>query len=380
MKNLFIVLLFAIALPYSGKAQGVFVNYDVDSTIFDIGAPLKLWLDFLGTKDDSTGAQYWNQAEVEKYGEDSYFLLEKQLNFGTDNYLYLFSYATINVVRIVEVGDYFKITSMLDFSTDERPGNIQCLFNVFAGMDQGKLKLFNALAINTQHYLSNTTVGFIRFHYPKYHKFDYELAQKQTDFLVAFSREFGVEPDTVDYYFADTKEEVERMKGFDFVAGGSGQEIPTGIADAINRIVYCSGAAEYYPHEIIHVLLYGKYNNCHGWINEGMATYFGMSRGKPLDWHLEKTAKYLSEHQEIDLTNMLELITLDEYTGYRYALGGLVVQQAFEKGGYDLVKTLLNAGKTSAEFYEALEKHLGWKKDQLNTVIRDLLQKRYGEK
>ena len=197
--------------------------------------------------------------------------------------------------------------------------------------------------------------------------------KKQVDYLRAFSRHFRVPLDTIDYYFAETTAEIQRIKGFDFVVGDNGAQIPSGKADTKNRIVYSSGLAEYYPHEFIHILINPHFPNCHLWINEGVATYFGMSRGKDLDWHLERLKTHLTSHPDINLNEMLKLRSLDEYTDYRYVLGGLIVKLAYEKGGYPLVKTLLEAGKTDDEFYQAIELHLGLKKATLNKQIRDLL-------
>jgi len=244
-------------------------------------------------------------------------------------------------------------------------------------MENGKLKLFNPLEINTKLNFKSTTIGYIKYHYPKFHKFNYELAKKQSDYLFELSNKFKVDIDTVDYYFSNTNSELLEVRGFDFLIGNSGEKIPSGRADPANRIVYASGIGEYYPHELIHFLLNPKFPNCHLWINEGVATYFGMSRGKELDWHLRKVNKYLIEHPEINLSEMLRLKTLDQYTDYRYVLGGWIIKKAFEKGGYELVKKMMNSGKTKIDFYNAIEKHLGIKQHDLNNKIRKELSKEY---
>jgi hypothetical protein len=74
---------------------------------------------------------------------------------------------------------------------------------------------------------------------------------------------------------------------------------------------------------------------------------------------------------------MLELKTLDQYTDYRYVLGGLIIKKAFEKGSYELVKKMLNAGKEDTDFYGAIEKYLGIKRQDLNTIIRQELKEKY---
>jgi hypothetical protein len=40
---------------------------------------------------------------------------------------------------------------------------------------------------------------------------------------------------------------------------------------------------------------------------------------------------HLVKHSKIDLNNMLELRSLDQYTDYRYALGDFIMREAFKK-------------------------------------------------
>ncbi len=75
------------------------------------------------------------------------------------------------------------------------------------------------------------------------------MAQKQSDFITKFAKNFDVQPDTVQYYFGSNHEELDNIKGLDFITGNSGEQWPFGKADAANKIVYSSGLGEYYPHE-----------------------------------------------------------------------------------------------------------------------------------
>ena len=376
MNRILIIVLISFPI-FTSFGQSVIVNYDIDTNVFKVSEPLNLWLDFLNTKDDSLGSKFWNSQEVKKYGKTSYFLIEKELQFGMDNYLKLLSYSDIKVLSIKKIEDYFKITSIMEFKPKEKASNVNYIFHVYAGMENGKLKLFNPLEINTRLNFKSTTIGYIKYHYPKFHIFNYKLAKKQSDYLFELSNKFKVGIDTVDYYFANTNTDLLKVRGFDFLIGNSGEEIPSGKADPKNRIVYASGTGEYYPHELIHFLLNPQFPNCHLWINEGVATYFGMSRGKELDWHLRKLNKHLLEHPEINLDNMLELKTLDQWTEYRYVLGGWVIKKVFEKGSYELVKKMMNAGKGNADFYCAIEEYLGINRKDLNNVIRQELKEKY---
>lgn len=373
------LFIFPILVLFSlqSSSQGVQVNFDIDTNVYKVGKPLELWLNFLEADHDTAGAQYWNSAEVERYGKDSYFLIEKEANYGTDNFLRLISYVNLKVLSIREAGEYFKITSLMEFPTKDSTSQVQYIFHVYAGKENGELRLFNALPVNTEMWLEERKVGYVRYHYPRHHTFDLELAQKQSNFLEKFSKDFGVPIDSIDYYFAPTLAGIQRIKGFDFVFGDNGQQLPSGKADPANRIVYSAGTGEYYPHEFIHILLNPHHQNAHTWAHEGVATYFGMSRGKPLDWHLSRLKAHLADHPEINLDSMLSLRTMDQYTDYRYVLGGWVARQVLKKGSIPLLKELLQSGKSDEEYYAAVERLLGIRQSQLDEVIREDLERNY---
>jgi hypothetical protein len=361
----------------NAHAQNRFINYDIDTNISNISAPLKLWIDFLETEDDSLGSEYWNKKAVSKLGVDSYFLLENELQFGTDNYLkFIGKYCRIKVLRVNKVKEYYKITSLMEFAEQGEKSNVQYIFHVYAGREDNEWKLFNPLPINTQFNLQKQTVGIVNYYLPKYQKFDEEGAIKQSEFLADFAKNMGVEMDTMNFYYANSRSEILVIKGLDFSIGMSGEERATGKVYNVNTIL-CNGTGAYYPHELIHLLLNPNYPKCHWWINEGVATYFGMSAGKPLNWHLRKLNTHLQAHPEIDLNNLLSLRNLDSFTDYRYVLGGLLVQLSFEKNGYDGVKRLMSGGKSNDDFYHVIETELGVKKEDLNMFIRSYLKEHY---
>ncbi len=366
--------LFLVNIIY---CQTIFINYDIDTTRPSIAHPLKCWIDFLNTKDDSLGARYWNKEEVKQYGYNSYFLLESHLDFGSPNLLQVLGYSSIKVLSVIQQPDYYKITSQMEFKPNGNRSNIQYIFSVYAKAKGTEFKLYNALTVHSALHLNHSTLGFVEYYYPKSHRFNKELAQQQDELLLSLCKNLELQPTTVRYYFADTQEEINRIKGFDFIIGSSGEQLPSGIADPDHHIVYSSGLYENYPHEIIHVLLRKKYPQLHYWFDEGVATCFGQSRGKDLDWHLQKVNTYLKAHPEVDLNQLLTLRNLDGSTGFKYALGGFLIQYAKEKGGFDLIKKLLLSGETDEQFYEALKNLLGIAPDQINNFIRTELAKRY---
>ena len=94
---------------------------------------------FLETKDDSLGSQYWNNKEVKTYGMTNYCLIENELEFGFPNYLQLLSYATVKVLSIKQNGEYYKITSLMEFDPNDslKLSTINYIFHVYAGYENG---------------------------------------------------------------------------------------------------------------------------------------------------------------------------------------------------------------------------------------------------
>ena len=291
-----------------------------------------------------------------------------------DNFLQLLGYSDLTVLSIRQVGAYHKITNIMEFPSDTGSRKIMYVFHLYAGRDlNGDLCLYNPLPINSKLLLNSTRVEPITYYYPKDHTFNPELAKKQSDFVVGFAQQYDLPLPEIDYYFAPSQEEINRIRGFDFLIGDNAKQYPSGKADHTDNKVYVSGLDEYYPHELIHILVNPHYPNCHLWINEGLATYYGLSRGKTLVWHIRRLSQFVEENPDVDFTDMLQLKTLDQQTDFRYVLGGIIIREADNLGGVDQIKRLLEGGKSEADFYATLERELDWKRENLNQIIRDRL-------
>ena len=374
MKNILILFLFSITTIFYSTFADVEVNYDINTDVFKVEEPLNVWLKFLNTRDDETGSKYWNSEEVEKYGNDSYFILENELSFGNDNFLQMLGYMNVSVIRVNKVSDYFKITSIASFASETDTSNINYIFYIYAKKINGVFKLFNALKVNSELLLESEKIDFITYYYPKSHEFDLDLAQKQNQLIKEIRDGMGIPLGEYKYYFANSREEIMNIKGLYFIIGNSGNEIPSGIADVKNNITFSSGLGEYYPHELIHLLINPKFPDTHNWILEGFATYFGMSRGIKLETHINKLSDHLKLNPKINLSKMLELKSLDQYTDYRYVLGGYIIEKAFNKGGFEYLNQILSKTKSDDDFYETVAEVLEIERNEINSFIREDLR------
>lgn len=389
MKFLSIVFFFlSFLFGIEVVAQSQTFNSDSEPKVRpSIKPAYELWSSFLKSKADSIGAAYWNKEELKNYGSQDYFLIEKVFDFGFGDLLYFWNkHAHIHTFSISENDGLFKIKAGMYFnkksktdSTKTEP-NYMYLFHVYAKEEQGRLKLFNAFEINKVKNCEYREEGFIKYYFPKGTYFERQDAIRQNNFLVQLCAEYGVTPDTVEYVYANSQEALNRINGFDFKLGDSGKNIPSGFADDKNKRVMCQGTGTYYPHELVHVFLNPVFPNSHLWFNEGLATYYGGSRGKSLDWHIQQAHHYLKDNDSINLSNMMDYVNMTEYTEYRYVLGGLLMKMTMEKGGVHLVKKMMSAGNSDSAFYGAIEQYLNIKREDLNEVLRDRLKKEYKAK
>ena len=174
------------------------------------------------------------------------------------------------------------------------------------------------------------------------------------------------------YIDVPDQKRLANIMGFDFEQY---MNIPTKVGaftDFYDKIIYASSNhAYYYPHEVVHLYVNGIYNStCHSWFDEGLATYWAGSLGFTLEEHLHKMNNYLKEHPEVNLNNPLDYLRIDDYTNYQYSIGGLFCKMMYIKKGYPGIFALLSAGTTDEDFYKAIEKYLGVKRENLNVFLR----------
>lgn len=362
MKQLQIIIILFLCVSASG--QKVTYNHIVDLADDETKEVMELFENYVASNPQNKERNsFWNSEEQEEH--ENYDFLESE--FQPSLYMGL----PVHVLNIKFINDICQIKVQFSYCKEDRSPYVLAIANYVAQKENGSFKLYNALTLNKQKW-NCTTVGIVDFYYPPYHRFDYEKAQKLNDFINETCKNFGVKPKPFEYYLADDYDEIQKLKGFDYYIGMGGRAMPSG--KATDDKVYSGGLGEYYPHEVFHVQIDEHFPNKHFWVSEGVATLLGGSRGKSLEWHIKRTNLYLQKHPEIDLNNMLKLKNLDSETSYHYVLGGLIAKKIMDKGSWSSLKEFMSSGKTDEDYYNAIEKHLGVAKSELNDNIREQLQ------
>lgn len=359
----YIKIYILVFLSHATFAQNITYNHIIDTTDFDTKEVMELFENYISSNPhNQVENPYWNLEDQKKHKQYDFLESEFQPSF----YMGL----PIHVLSINFNEDIAKIKAQF-YQYQDGSLFVLAIANYIANKENGTYKLYNSLSVNRERW-NKKTVGLVNFYYPAYHDFDDSKAKELNDFIDKYCHIFGVKPKPFEYYLADTYDEIQALKGFDYYLGMGGHNMPAG--KSTDDKVYCGGLGEYYVHEVFHVQIDEHYPNKHFWVSEGIATYLGGSRGKNLEWHIKRTNDYLQKHPEINLNNLLSLKNLDNHTAYHYVLGGLIVKKIMEKGNWELLKVFMSSGISDDDYYAAIEEHLNVCRSDLDVYLRNQLQ------
>jgi hypothetical protein len=211
------------------------------------------------------------------------------------------------------------------------------------------------------------TVGNVTYHYPAYHHFDKVKAQELIGRINALEHEWHVAPIPIRYYMADTKEELEHLRGFDFTVAMGNRSKPSGISDDVDNIVYCGGWGENYFHEVVHVYLNRLFPESP--LKEGLAAFYGGSMGHELGWHIKRLNQYLQQHENINLDRLEDFYYMDNFTNPYSTIVGMLCSDAYSRRGIEGLRNIMSY--TSLDELFATEYHV--RKGEWNVFLRKMI-------
>jgi hypothetical protein len=341
----------------------VTIHSRVDTTNIEVKEVAKLWISYLNSKPDSLyDNPFWNSAEKLKF---------KNFDFSKE-YLYqlpssqLLRYYKPTILSIEKEGDNYGIRTI--FSADRLPEEYRnstpwCNTKLFAIQENGKWKLKNALPIITEKWNKKTS-GKITFIYPQHHKFNEELAEKANQFCAKISNDFNFSDwDPFDFYITCSGDELGKLLNFDFYFAG----YTTGIGMNDNRILLSGLGSEFYPHEFIHLIV-PKFDR-HTLIEEGIATWKGGQGGKTFEESAKLFANELAKNDTIKFSDILNQKWGWQYAGI-YTTGAIFCKAAYDKGGVNMLKKLLEIPNDDEKLIEAICKIFEIQKKEINSFWR----------
>ena len=334
-----------VSLCICGYAQQLHINPGVDTLDLKVQKSLQFLRDYLnefkGTSIPQNFREYWSEKDCDNFEIPDPVIYALNGNYPT------YSLATNKTVFYAKPkleSIHFKVLYGWIDSTNI---SLFCIANHYIRFnDKGDPEFENPIELNTKTW-KQTSLRNVTFIYPPYHSFDRLRADSLISQVENLEREWGLQQIEVRYYLANTREEIDQIRGLDFSLLGGNRDKPSGMSDDQNNVVYCSGLGENYFHEVVHLYLNRLYAQSP--LVEGLAVFYGGSMGKSLEWHLNRLKIYLRAHPEIDLNKLDEFWYMDSHTNPNSTIKGMLCWMAFEKDktkglqrimGYDTMEEL----------------------------------------
>ncbi len=306
-------------------------------------------------------SKYWTEDDC------NFFQYPDQMLFAIHTSIPTYLLGKPIILSVKPEHGYIHIKTM--FSRQDSMGNplVTAITNHYIERtDRNKLVFINPMKIADKNWII-TTVRNLVYCYPAYHHFDKGKAKSLIRQIMALEKEWELPPIGIRYFFADTKEEIEHYRGFDYTIAMGNRDKPTGMSDGIDNIIYCGGWGENYFHEVVHLYLNRLFPQSP--LIEGLAVFYGGSLGHELGWHLQRINEYLLQHPEISLEKPEEFYYMDNFTNPYSAIQGMFCQAAYNKEGINGLRRVMNYTSLN----ELFEREYNIKKGDRNAFLRAMI-------
>jgi len=304
--------------------------------------------------------RYWDAEDCAAYRRPD------QLVYGINTDVPTYKIGNPTILYAKPENGYVHIKTLFGWGNAAKI-SVMSITNHYIKTDENnQLHFINPVSLGERDW-KTTEVGNISYHYPAYHQFDKKKAKALEDLIKQLQADWGLAPINIRYYFADTKEELEHLRGFDFTVAMGNRDKPSGMSDDVDNIVYCGGWGENYFHEVVHVYLNRHYPQSP--LREGLAVFYGGSLGHDLKWHLKRLDAFLEQNKGIDLNMLDSFYDMDNYTNPYSTICGMLCMNAYIKSGIAGVKRIM----TYTSMDEIFEKEYGVGRGGWNVFLRKMI-------
>lgn len=341
MNRLFFVLAFLFSLLAKAQRQ-FFVQPWVDTTAPNVQKALAFYRSYVqGFQHDTLPSfySYWRTKDIEQYKIPDHMVYGISGDYPTYSMC-----RQIGIIYIKPMGDTIHIKTQFGWDVN---GHYQllCITNHYIGFEQGGSPYFISPLYMAGASRQQTRIRNVVFHYPAYHTFDRQKAKSLIENIKTLERDWQLQPIEINYFFANTSDEVKQLKGFDYTLDMGNSPKPSGISNDYNNTVFCGGLGENYFHEVAHIYLNKLYPQSP--LQEGLAHFYGGSMGRPLSYHKKKLITYLIAHPEVHIDSMNQLPAPGSYTNQYSTVQAILCKEAYDKGGLQGLQKLMQ--------YESIE-------------------------
>ena len=244
MKTFRILLLF-LAIAATSEAQIAVTGY-FDTTDKDIWAAIGFYKNYLNEfsgKHLPNYAGYWSAEDCGRYKVPDHIVYSIASDYPT----YRFGdQKTIFYVR--KYAGYVHLKTMFSQIDSLNQITIFALTNHYVAIHDsiGKIHFISPLVVYSRKF--NIIINRnITYHFPIEHIFNKRKSDSLLIKLESIEKAWDFHRINIDYYFADTKDEVAAMRGLDYYLFLE-EPTPSGISFDSDRTIFCSGYGENYLH------------------------------------------------------------------------------------------------------------------------------------
>lgn len=363
-KYLLITLLFLSTLTAQSQ---IYLNWGVDTTGTETRKALSFYNSYVAAfkhKKIPEMSAYWPATELQQRN------VPDQLMYGINmDPLYSQAYA-LTILYVKPTDKYVQIKTQYTYTDSLKHVATLCITNHYVAFNNDKKPYFiSPLTMNSAIW-NKKKVRNITFYYPPYHQFNQAKADSLCNRLIKLEKDWSLSPVQVRYYLADTYDELNMLRGFDYSILMGNKDKPSGMSDDKDNQVFCGGLGENYFHEVAHLYLNHLYPNSP--LNEGLVVSMAGSMGHPVNWHLKRVNEYLEHHPEADLNKLDDFWYTDPYTNPGGAIQGMICSIVYLKDGVPGLKRLMHYTTLNDVFEKEFHVHAG----QWNAYLRKNIKER----
>ena len=308
--------------------------------------------------------KYWSEEDCKKYKNPD----PSVYGIGGDFPTYLMAESkTIHYLKPLKDG-VFNIKMLGSWTDSLKNNSVMYITNQFIKVNANQQIHFVQPIDFYRGNWNNKIFGQVSYYFPKYHQFDGKKAQFLIKAIKDLEKQWNLAPKSITYFFADTYDEIQLLRGFDFTIGMGNADKPMGISNQHDNTVFCAGNGENYFHEVVHIYL----NPLHpkSPLNEGLAVFYGGTLGKPLSWHTNRLKDYLKAHPEINLSKLEDFYYMDNYTNPNSTIQGILCNAIYKRDGFQGLKRVM----TYTSLNDIFEKEFKIDLKNLNEELRKLIE------
>ena len=327
--------------------------------------------EFLRTKNnDYAKNDYWVQDDHEYFLYPFYEIFEIEKNKFDEDSPY-----KPTLLSLTKINDDTVKVKMGWFTTVDDFSAVKVIYN-FLAVRKDKTFIFkNILDYNTSNWQAKKVGNIDYYYYPEFN-FDSQKGVEFDAFNNHIASFFAVEPLKIDYFLSKNTHHLMSIRGYDFHPSMFFQDQISAETFSHDNLIFSGNNSEIYRHELLHLYTYWNFPDHHRIIDEGIATYFGGSKGLTYEDHLAKVKKHV-ENNKVDIYQELFFsdYILDEATSLMYTVGALLCELALQKHGKEGLYKLLNSGNSTEELIVTVEKLFDLKnKEEFNAFIFEELE------